>query len=135
MPMLSWNEGLSCNIKIVDDQHMKLVDMVNHLHDSMKEEADDKVLFEIIDEMNQYTKEHFKTEEELMDQYGDPNAELHKSEHSSFIEKVKEVQENLKSGKVVLSMDILNFLSDWLVTHINDTDKKMGEYLATKGVS
>jgi hemerythrin len=32
-------------------------------------------------------------------------------------------------------MDILNFLSHWLVTHINGTDKTLGTFLSGKGVS
>jgi len=135
MAMLEWNDSLSCHVAVVDTQHKKLVDMVNTLYDSMKGESTDAALLNIVDEMTKYTVYHFNTEEELMDQYDDPETEAHKNEHKDFIDKVAKVEADLKNGSAVLSMDILNFLSGWLVTHINDTDKKMGTYLASKGAS
>lgn len=135
MPMLQWNQELSINIAEVDAQHSTLVDMVNNLYDSMTAGSDEAVLLNTVNRMANYTVEHFSTEERHMEKYNDPGMPAHKEEHRDFVEKVLQVEEDLKSGRVVLSMDILNFLSSWLVTHINGTDKKMGAFLVENGVS
>lgn len=132
MPMLEWNNKLSINVIEVDEQHRKLVDMVNELYDSMISENSHETLLKIVTNMREYTVFHFDTEEKLMTQYDYSEIESHKSEHRDFVKKVEQVEEDCKNGKISLSMDILNFLSEWLVTHINGTDKEMGVFLATK---
>lgn len=131
--MLEWSDELSCHVEKIDHQHKSLVNMVNVLHDSMRDGAADSVLFGIVEDMRVYTVEHFGTEEQYMAEYAFPDIEAHKVEHKDFVDKVSAVEGDLKSGKLALSMDILNFLSNWLVTHIVDTDKKMGDFLASKG--
>lgn len=135
MPMLEWNDSLSISVAEVDTQHKGLVDMVNTLYDSMKGEAAAAMLLGIVDEMRRYTEVHFGTEEKLMDQYAYPDTPAHKAEHRDFISKVAQVENDCKIGKSTLSMDVLNFLSNWLVTHINGTDKRLGMFLSGKGVS
>ncbi len=135
MPMLEWNDGLSIGIPEVDTQHQGLVGMVNKLHDSMKEDAATEVLLEIVEDMREYTVVHFGTEEDYMRRYEYPEYDFHKSEHEDFVAKVVQLERDYKSGKVALSMEVLNFLSDWLVTHIVDTDKEMGVFLVKQGAS
>lgn len=135
MPMLEWNDSLSIRVAEVDAQHKALVDMVNHLHDSMRGAASGEALLGIVNDMRRYSEDHFTTEERLMDQYGYPDPSGHKKEHADFIAKVAQVESDCKAGKASLSMDILNFLCNWLVTHIDGEDKKMGQHLVSQGAS
>lgn len=135
MAMLEWSDTLSVHVKEIDDQHKSLVDMVNTLHDSMTANKSKEVLAKIVSDMRQYSIVHFETEERYMDKYEYPEHEFHKSEHKDFIAKVVHVEEDYLADKISLSMDVLNFLSSWLVTHISDTDIKMGEYLRYKGAA
>ncbi len=134
MPMLTWNDRLSVNIKEIDDQHKKLVDMVNKLQESMKSGKTESVLMGIVAEMKQYAASHFSTEEKHMKTHGYPDYANHKTEHDKFVAKVLQVEKDCKSGKCAMSMDILNFLSTWLVNHIKGTDKKYAPYLNARGV-
>ena len=134
MAMLAWNDRLSVNIKEIDDQHKKLVDMINHLHDAMKEGKGEAVVLGIVDEMKQYAASHFALEEKYMQEHSYPDLLKHKAEHDNFVAKVLQVESDCKSGKCAMSMDILNFLSGWLVEHIKGTDKKYGPYLNERGV-
>jgi hemerythrin-like metal-binding protein len=135
MPMLEWNDDLSVKVAEVDEQHKKCVDMVNELYDSMRSGSSAETLLKIVDDMRNYTEFHFTTEEKFMEQHEFSGLQEHKQEHEEFIAKVVQVEGDCQSGKGSLDMEVLNFLSNWLVTHINDTDKKMGEFLASKGVS
>lgn len=134
MSMLAWNDRLSVNIKEIDDQHKKLVDMVNQLHAALKEGKGDAAALKLVDEMKKYAASHFALEEKHMKGHNYPEYLAHKAEHDKFVGKVLEVEKDCKSGKCAISMEILNFLSSWLVTHIKGTDKKYGPYLNERGV-
>ena len=69
-----------------------------------------------------------------MSQTGYPMSSNRLSEHTGFVEKVSEFQAGSNAGKLTLSLEIMSFLKDWLVNHILSTDKKLGSFLAEKGV-
>jgi hemerythrin len=135
MPLLNWNEGYSVNISQIDSQHKKLVDIINDLHDSMKAGKSKEILDKILNELIDYTSNHFKTEEKLFDKYGYPDKITHKRQHSELVEQVLKFKSSFESGKSVLSIDLMNFLKDWLVQHMTGSDKKYSSYLNGKGVS
>ena len=135
MPLLNWNQGYSVNISQIDSQHKKLVDIINDLHDSMKAGKSKEILGKILDELINYTANHFKTEEELFDKYKYPDGIIHKRQHSDLVDQVLKFKSNYESGKSVLSIDLMNFLKDWLVQHMTGSDKKYSSYLNGKGVS
>lgn len=135
MALITWKEIYSVDISEIDSQHKKLIDMINSLHDGMiggkNEETISKVLFDLID----YTTTHFLTEEKLFDKYGYPETELHKQQHNNLVEKVIEIQNRYHYGEPVLTMELINFLRDWLNEHIIGSDKKYSPFLKSKGVS
>ncbi|WP_320175198.1 bacteriohemerythrin [Maridesulfovibrio sp.] len=133
MSMLKWSDSLSVGVIEIDEQHKGLVSMVNHVYDLLiSGESDQPHVIEVIEGMRRYSVDHFGTEEKYMDEFEYPEAPAHKLKHQEFINKVKEVESGCVDGTCVLTMDILNYLSDWLVTHISDTDKKLGEFLIGK---
>ena len=134
MALLEWNDRLSVNIREIDGQHKELVDMVNRLHDAMKGGKADAILFQIVAEMKKYAANHFATEERLFKAHKYPDFDAHHAEHTAFVAKVVQVEKDLTSGKCAMSMDILNFLSNWLVNHIKGTDKKYSGFLNQAGV-
>jgi len=134
MSLLVWNDRLSVNIREIDAQHKKLVDMVNGLHDAMKEGKAETMLMKIIADMKQYAASHFGMEEQYLKNHGYPDYPAHKMEHDKFVAKVIQVEKDCKSGKCAISMDILNFLSNWLVNHIKGTDKKYSQFLNNLGI-
>jgi hemerythrin len=63
-----------------------------------------------------------------------PNYMAHKREHDRLIEKVQDLQERMASGKVLLTIEVMNFLKDWLMNHIAKVDKQYSEHLVEQGV-
>ena len=118
----------------IDNQHKKLVNMVNELHDAMKSGKAETVLMRIVKEMKQYAATHFGLEERYMKTNNYPDFKAHKTEHDKFVAKVVQVEQDCNTGKCAMSMDILNFLSNWLVNHIKGTDKKYGPFLNSCGI-
>ena len=135
MAFMEWSDKLSVGIKSIDDQHKKLVSMVNELHDAMSERKGSEVLEGILSRLIDYTKSHFKTEEDLMQKHAYPGFVAHKSAHSQLTEKALDLQLDLKAGKAALSIQVFGFLKAWLVNHIQGEDMKYGPFLVKQGVA
>ncbi len=118
----------------IDNQHKKLVEMINDLHASFKQGAANKVIENILSEMIQYTDYHFKTEEKYFEEYNYSDKETHIYEHKTFVEQVSKFYNDYKNGSVTVTYDVLSFLRDWLVNHIQGSDKKYTAEFKDKGL-
>jgi hemerythrin len=134
MALITWNENYSVKVKQFDDQHQKLIDMLNELHESMKVGKGKVALEKILHGLIQYTQNHFSSEERLMKQYNYPEYEKHKKEHNLLVMQVLDLQKMYKNGTAILTQDVMQFLKDWLQKHIQGEDKKYGPFLNNKGV-
>jgi hemerythrin len=135
MALIAWSDKYSMNIKEIDDQHKKLVGMINELHDAMKQAKSKEVSLDIINKLADYTKYHFSTEEKYMKQFGYPDYAAHKKEHEKFIDQVMSFKIEYEAGKAGLSFDLLDFLKKWLVTHIQSSDKKYSPFFNEHGLN
>lgn len=132
MAFIEWSEKFLTGVKEADEQHRKLVELINELYKAMKQGKGREVLDKILDELVKYADYHFSTEETLMSKYGFPELAAHKKEHENFKVKIKEFLEKKAKGEVTLSIEVMNFLKEWLVKHIMGTDKKYGPFLQQK---
>lgn len=130
--LFPWNSRLVTGIDKVDDQHRELVRLINELHRAMTMKAGAAEAGRILDELANYTVYHFNFEEELFDRHGYPASEGHKIKHRDLVAKVNEFREEFKKGRAGLSMDLMNFLVDWLRTHIRQTDMAYVPFLKDK---
>ncbi len=135
MALITWSDKYSMNIKDIDAQHQQLVKMINELHDAMLNAKSKQITLDIITKMAAYTQNHFTTEENYMKKYGYPQYAAHKKEHEKFIEQVGNFKKDYESGKAGLSYELMNFLRDWLVNHIESTDKKYAPFFNSKGLN
>ncbi len=135
MPLMTWNERLSVGVKLLDDDHKKLVGMVNQLYDAIQGGKGKESMGPILDGLIDYTKVHFAHEEHLFVQTGYPASSAHKKEHDDLTRQVLDVQQKYKAGvNGTLSLEVMNFLKNWLVNHIQGSDQKYGPYLNSKGI-
>ena len=135
MPLIKWDESLSVKVTEIDVQHKKLVEFINSLHDSMKERKANEALGGILESLVNYAMEHFRTEEKYFDQFGYLKAGQHKREHKDFVNKVAAFKNDFEKGKIMLSLEIMEFLKDWLINHIKKTDMDYSNFFNEKGLS
>ncbi len=135
MSLINWDDSYSVHIKKIDEQHKGLVKLVNELHDAMSQGAANDVLNKVLNSLVDYTIIHFNTEEELLKTYNYPDHQTHKAEHDKLTEQVKDFQVKFQEGKSTITYELMDFLSDWLINHILDSDKKYVSYLTSRGVS
>ncbi len=134
MSMLVWNNNMSVKIAEIDKQHKKLVEMINSLSDAMKSGIGKDVIGKIINDLADYAEYHFETEEKYFAKYNYPQAEEHIKEHTDFVKKVLDFKTQFDSGRLSLSVQVINFLSTWLRGHIMGVDKQYSAFLNEKGL-
>jgi len=135
MALFVWNQKLSVGIASIDDQHKKLVMLVNQLHDGMMSGQGKQMLGGVLKNLITYTDIHFKHEEQLFAHTGYPDAAAHKQHHDDLVRQVREIAAKYDSaGPGALTIPVMNFLKEWLTNHIMGDDKKYSAHLTAKGV-
>jgi hemerythrin len=100
----------------------------------MLEKKGKEVLADILDQLAAYTVYHFSTEEKYMEQCNYSGLLLHKKEHDSFVGKVDSLIKDYQANKLGITIDLMNFLRDWVSHHIQVTDKKYSETFNKNGI-
>lgn len=135
MALITWSAMLSVGVTEIDDQHKKLIDLVNQLNDAMHAGKGKEALTPVLAELIRYTQYHFGTEDRLMARHGYKEAPAHKAEHAKFVAEVTAFKAKFDKGNAMLSNELMAFLRDWLSKHILSTDKKFARALLAVGVS
>lgn len=129
MEVIRWTTDLDTGIEEVDKQHQKLVRLINSLNEGIKARKKGRFLKEILDELIIYCQDHFEAEEKLFKTYKYPEQTAHEEEHIQFIKKAFEFKKQLNEGQLCLSMDVYDYLADWLISHIKESDQAFVPYI------
>ena len=130
---IQWKDEYNVGIDSIDQQHRKLVNLINQLQTAVDYSTGEEFEREALDELVDYTKTHFGYEEGLMEEYGYPDFEPHKAQHRKMIAKVEEVLAEYEQDHDRAMDNAVTFLKNWLINHINGTDKQYSSYLIEKG--
>jgi len=126
-----WDDIFALGFAPIDDQHKKLVLMINELFSACKEgiiEAD-MAFMETAKKTVEYTETHFADEEDYMREVNYPRFDAHKQQHEDFVAKLRETIEDFETGNTE-PIELARFLKKWLLNHIAVTDKQYMPYLA-----
>ena len=135
MPFMIWNDRLSVGVETLDGEHKILLGLINELYDGILAGQGKQVLSGVLDRLVEYTQFHFRHEEALFDGAGYLEAENHKRQHDVLAEQVIEVQARFKEGNLPApSLEVMNFLKDWLYDHVLESDQKYTEHLNAMGI-
>lgn len=132
MNTFKWTENLSVGNKQIDEDHQGLFKLINDLQSA---DLTRSYLTEIINQLEDYTHEHFSREEELMQEVGFPGFEEHIKEHHMFIEwldTVKKTYQRSAESAFLVNDLVNNFLNDWLTKHILQEDMKYRDFILSK---
>ncbi len=135
LDMFEWKPAYSVNIGSIDAQHQSLLAIGRELHIAMSTGQSKAVMGKILDRLVQYTTMHFAHEERLLQAHGYPGFAGHKAQHDALAAKVVQFQVDFKAGRAAVSIELLSFLKNWLVEHIQGSDRKYSPFLLEKAVA
>ncbi|MFW5754909.1 MAG: hemerythrin domain-containing protein, partial [Marinilabiliaceae bacterium] len=72
-------------------------------------------------------------EEKYMESIGFPDLDNHRKEHEAFMKKASEFYDKYQSGKLILSLEVTNFIKEWITNHIKQEDKQYAVFAGTAG--
>ncbi len=131
---IKWSTIYSVGVEKIDKQHKYLTEVINKLFNAFSEGKAETIIPEIITELSDYTHFHFKTEEEIFEQYQFPEKEAHILKHQEFIDNVGKWSEEIDQKKKDVHYDMMNYLKNWLLEHIQQDDKLYGKFLADNNI-
>lgn len=134
MEIVEWSQSMSVGIAKIDEQHSQLIKLMGELGDAVRKNEAADAVEDILTNLFNYAQIHFALEEELFRKHKYPEMALHELEHQRFIAKAFAFKEKLNAKKPGLSLELLNFLSSWVLNHIELTDKRYSKYLNDCGV-
>lgn len=131
---LVWKDEYSVGIEAMDNDHKKLLNLINQLQTATDYYTGQEFEKKAFDELVDYTKTHFSREEKLMEENNYADLEDHKEQHRLMISKVNELIKEYENNSEGAISNALDYLKNWLIRHINGTDKEYGKALNAKGV-
>ncbi len=127
--LIRWNSTYELGYKEIDEQHMKLVDIINDFYNAFATAQAHEKIGDIIGELVNYTVFHFTAEEEIFSNSNYPDTEKHRATHKEFVDELKKYHQEVKDGNMTTTYDLMTFLRDWLIKHIMGTDRTYLPYV------
>ncbi|MBV5341384.1 MAG: bacteriohemerythrin [Deltaproteobacteria bacterium] len=131
---LEWNASYSTGVSKYDEQHKVLFNMINDLADAMQQKKSKDAVGRVLNGLAEYTVHHFADEERDFAQTHYPEEAEHKALHKKLVDQVVALIGKFNAGEPLITQDVISFLQDWLINHIQGVDKRYGPHLNKSGI-
>ncbi len=132
--LLTWNHACSVDVRAMDDQHGILMDTVNELRLALVRGGGREQIGELLDRLIEFTRMHFWSEEQLMEQADFPGLAEHRAEHHRMLAEMLQSAHCLQHGEAPQTREMLCALRDGYLEHIAGLDREYGPWLNERGV-
>ncbi|MFZ5797109.1 MAG: hypothetical protein C4563_10850 [Desulfobulbus sp.] len=130
MALLQWNDELQVHIPDIDEQHRRFIGYIGELHELRRRKNSLNAMGGLLNELLDYARVHFKTEERYFDMFSYDEASLHKKEHARLLQKLEDFKKSYDAqADLFLAMKLANFLSEWLEDHLVKIDRNFARQL------
>jgi len=134
MVLIEWSDELELGIPEIDQQHKKLVDILNGFYTELEKGHQKEAVEYFLKSLEDYLHYHLDYEEKFMEEKGFPEIENHKKVHQMFKNLYAEEKQRYLDGDEKALRELVAFAFSWLFSHIMKTDKKYAEYLKERGL-
>ena len=132
--MIVWREEMCVGIASVDDDHKKLIEIINEFETSKSRKAAEltaKRLFA-------YTNTHFKREEDLQSEYLYPLRHEQKAQHATIVRDlrllIRSAFIDTKRSDADVIANLSELMREWIVDHVIQSDMKMKQFFKSSGI-
>ena len=129
MSLLVWNPEWDTGIALVDQQHRSLLEQVDALMTAIHDNDVDRRIPGLLAFLADYVEQHFRVEEERMEATEYAGLAGHRAIHDDMRRQVASLVERFVADSQAVNEEVLEFLTDWLIKHINGEDRRMARHL------
>jgi hemerythrin len=129
-----WTPNLAIGVRHIDEQHKTLFEKAEKLFEAGKNKQAKEYIGELLEFLDQYTKQHFVDEENYMRSINYPGYEEQKKAHEGFTKQLAELRNEYETsgGNILVIINANTMVIEWLTKHISLMDKKIGEFAAQR---
>jgi hemerythrin len=133
--LITWEPAMSVGVAILDEDHRRIMKLINKLHDAMVQGQGRDVLGDIFHGLMVYISLHFEAEEDMFVLTDYPGLAEQRQQHKEMASKAASFKMNFEENRdSVMPMEVLYFLKDWWIDHIMNADRKYAAHLNAHGI-
>ena len=128
--MFTFTKDCLIGVAEIDDEHKRLFELIGEVDTALKADADSvSTAMALLNELKQYSVTHFAHEEAYMASIHDPELPRQQKEHQAFVGKVNSYRFSDITDETAreLILELLEYLSKWLMGHILGSDILIGQ--------
>ncbi|MCP3925722.1 MAG: hemerythrin family protein [Desulfobacterales bacterium] len=130
MEKMKWDARHSVNVFDMDENYQRLFKYINRIIDvQSKKKKDSNELIDVLVELMEFVKFHFKNEEAFLAKYKYPETEDHVKDHRQFSKKIQTFRRWISEDPNNFTEDMILYLEGWIINHIHEYDMKYGPYM------
>lgn len=127
MSLISWKPEYSVNEATLDRHHQQLFAVLNSVYENVMNSPELDSVVPKIDELSNYTKYHFATEEQYMRDHGIPEIDDHIAKHREFTHTIETLRASYHNNDLEVAKDLIVLLGEWLLQHVLKEDRKYSQ--------
>jgi hemerythrin len=134
MPIrVQWDASYSVGNEVLDRQHQKLLSLCNDMAECIAADRQEALFrfHEILYQLTQYAREHFKTEENLLEKCGFSGLAAQFAEHGAYEEKMADWAFSATMDSIDMT-EVQRYLAAWWRDHILLTDMQYKSLMEIK---
>jgi len=132
--LLTGNHACTVGVRAMDDQHGILMDTLNELRLAAVRGSGREQVSEVLDRLIEFTRMHFWSEEQLLEQHGYSGLAEHRAEHQRMLAQILQSSHRVQHGEKMQMRPLLCFLRESYAEHIEGMDHEYGPWLNERGV-
>ena len=129
MTLIRWKDEFNVGNAAVDHEHRELIDLINNVHDGIRDETGPDRLVEGLGEIYVQIAAHFALEEKLMRDAGYRDLIPHKDDHESLLDQLADILDGVESGGGYDEAALSAQLERWFSGHFSTHDAKLHRQL------
>jgi hemerythrin len=133
--LLTWSRVSSVGVRAMDQQHGVLMDTLHDIRQAVLQGAGRERVTRELSRLLEFTRQHFLSEERLLEHMGFPALEQHREAHAKMIEKFERLLESAKHGNGAQMQAAAAAPHEWFAEHVEQLDRNYGEWLNERGIT